>query len=251
MQADLTIQRIHTIFEGEHNPGQMHNPGRHSDCFVYYDEGEADYQMNGYSFRARKNDLFFLAKGSVYDIHILQKSRFICLDFDFSPSMDIRKSCLFRDASPTVRNRFTAFFHLWAQNNTWQLPRAYSILYDIYAEAIRSESKQYAKRSPLLEEATAYILAHYTEPDLSIAAIAAHSGISEVHLRRLFRESMGCSPIGYIHLLRMEKAKNMLRASNYSISEVALSVGYPDPYYFSRLFREKIGLPPLVYRNRI
>ena len=249
MEANWTIQRIYTVFEGEHNPGRMHNPGRHSDGFVYYDEGEADYMMEGYSFHAQPGQAFYLAKGSVYDITVLKKGRFICIDFDFEESDTVRKCCLFREIAPAVRNEFSKFFHLWAQNNPWQTPRAYSTLYRIYDEMIRSTHMQYAQSSPLVTEITAYSLSHYTEPDLSVSDIAAHAGISEVHLRRLLHKRVGASPIGYIHHLRIEKAKNMLRASNYTVGEIALSVGYTDPYYFRRLFHEKLGISPLSYRQ--
>lgn len=249
MNGTCTIKRIYTVFEGEHNPGRMHNPGRHSDCFVFYDAGEADYLMEGYSFRARAGAAFFLAKGSVYDIQVWQKSKFICIDFDFEETQKERRSQYFSDVSPSLRNDFAKFFHLWVQSSPWQLPHAYSVLYHIYYELVRSENKQYAKSSRLMADVSAYILERYTDPSLSVSDMAAHAGISEVHLRRLFHERYGSSPIGYLHHLRLEKAKNMLRTSNYTVSEVALSVGYPDPYYFSRLFREKTGSTPSQYRK--
>ena len=48
----------------------------------------------------------------------------------------------------------------------------------------------------------------------------------------------------------VSQAKNMLITSNYSISEIAISVGYSDPYYFSRVFKQEIGIAPSEYKKR-
>ena len=250
MITDLSITAIHTVFEGESNPGHIHNAGRHSDCFVYYEKGEADYLFDGYSFHAQEKSVFFLAKGSVYDIVVQKKSKYICIDFDFSRTQEILRSQLFHDITPTSCHEFSKFFHTWTQKSPWRTPRAHSILYRIYEEAVRSENKEYTKSNGLFLDITAYILTHYTDPALSVSGIAAHAGISELYLRRLFKANGSPSPIGYIHLVRLEKAKNMLLSSNYSISEIALAVGYPDPYYFSRLFRKKTGISPSEYKKR-
>ena len=250
MEVNLWISAIHTVFEGELNPGLLHNSGRHSDCFVYYDCGEADYLFDGHTIHAREKSVFFIAKDSVYDIDVRKKSKYICIDFDFSPASKVRKSMLFSNISPTVCNEFFKFFHSWTQKSPWAIPQAYGILYRIYEEAIRSENKGYSRNNALFSKATEYIMEHYTDHTLSVSAIAQHANISVSHLRRLFQSNTNSSPINYIHLLRLEKAKNLLLTSNYSILEIASAVGYADPYYFSRLFKEKTGLSPLRYKQQ-
>ena len=80
-------------------------------------------------------------------------------------------------------------------------------------------------------------------------AQADYVGISETHLRRIFKQDFNISPIKYINCLKLDKAKNMLQSSNYTINEIALSVGYDDPYYFSRVFKRETGLSPSEYKK--
>ena len=61
--------------------------------------------------------------------------------------------------------------------------------------------------------------------------IAAHMRISETHLRRIFKQELNTSPIKYINNLKLEKAKNMLCLSNYSVNEIAYIVGFNDEFY--------------------
>lgn len=65
---------------------------------------------------------------------------------------------------------------------------------------------------------------------------------------RKFRKAYGVSPKEYLTSLRMNKAKEMLRTTNFEIKEIAASVGYRDQLYFSRLFSKKEGLSPSEYR---
>lgn len=81
------------------------------------------------------------------------------------------------------------------------------------------------------------MLSHYVEPVFSVGSISDFSGVSETHLRRLFRRFLRTTPTRYINAMQLKRAKNMLTCSNYSVREIAASVGFEDPYYFSRFFR--------------
>ncbi|MCI8387672.1 MAG: AraC family transcriptional regulator [Clostridiales bacterium] len=85
--------------------------------------------------------------------------------------------------------------------------------------------------------------------ELSVTELASSVFLSEGHLRVLFRERCGMSPQRYLTLLRINAAKQLLEQPNLTISEVARSVGIPDPLYFSRIFRAETGLSPSKYRE--
>jgi AraC-like DNA-binding protein len=69
------------------------------------------------------------------------------------------------------------------------------------------------------------------------------------HLCRLFRKTYGLTPLAYVHHLRIERAKFLLRESRLSVAEVGRSVGIENATYFSRLFRKIVGLRPVDYRQ--
>jgi AraC-like DNA-binding protein len=72
-------------------------------------------------------------------------------------------------------------------------------------------------------------------------------GCSYAHACRVFHFAYGLSPLAYTHRLRMERAKLLLRKGKLSIARVGLAVGIHNPAYFSRLFRNIVGLSPRQY----
>ncbi len=252
MESDLTVLKILNIYEGEFVPGEiaMKKLGRHSDAFACIVSGKVEYIFDGYSFTATPENFFYLAKDSLYAMRIYENSRYICIDFDFDGVPEARRSCLFSTGSATVKNEFERAFHLWAEKNPWYISDAMSMLYSLYAQGIKSISKDYVKTSEKFSQIVSFVLRNYSDSDFSIGAIAEFARVSEVHLRRIFKAALNTSPIRYINLLRLEKAKNMLITSNYTVEEITFSTGFGDPYYFSRIFKKEYGVSPSKYRSQ-
>ncbi len=89
---------------------------------------------------------------------------------------------------------------------------------------------------------------HYDE-DLSISAMASACELSETHFRRCFFSAFGMSPIAYRTKLRIERAKDLLVASWYSIGEISAMTGFADISFFSRFFARHTGMSPTTYRR--
>ena len=253
MESGLKILKILNIFEGEF-PVSKKRPGyqkRPSDCFVHYLCGEAEYDFGDYSITVSPDNFFYLAKNSGYEIHVHKPSKYICIDFEFEEGESDRKSLVFQNRSVSLKNDFEKLFRAWNIPNAWREAYIYSGVYNLYAEALKTEQKQYAKSNPRLEEITNLIFDNYCDPDFSVEKISEKTNLSQMHVRRILKASLDVSPIEYILHLRLEKAKVLLRSSNYSVSEVAGAVGIADPYYFSRLFKNKIGMTPLEYKKTV
>ncbi|GAA3411303.1 AraC family transcriptional regulator [Paenibacillus hodogayensis] len=99
-------------------------------------------------------------------------------------------------------------------------------------------------------EATAAYMERHLDENVTRETLAALAGMNPEHYSRLFRKYMGASPIDYLTGLRMERAKTLMRQSEAPIAVIARQVGFTDPYYFSRRFRQAVGLPPLSYRRK-
>jgi transcriptional regulator GlxA family with amidase domain len=81
--------------------------------------------------------------------------------------------------------------------------------------------------------------------------IADDFKISVRSLNRRFRQATGKTPLQYLQQIRLDNAKELLRASNLSIAEVAFNSGYSDCSYFSAQFRKAISLTPKAYRDLV
>lgn len=84
--------------------------------------------------------------------------------------------------------------------------------------------------------------------NLSLTDLASMAEFSVPHFCRAFRQSMGCSPYSFIIRRRIERAKDHLRHTAMTITEIALSSGFSDSSHFSNIFRREVGMTPLAYR---
>ncbi|WP_125705927.1 AraC family transcriptional regulator [Lacticaseibacillus daqingensis] len=95
----------------------------------------------------------------------------------------------------------------------------------------------------LVAAATYYLEAHYREA-LTLTALAAELHVAPAHLSRTFKAVNGVSPMTFLTQLRLKKAHQILRDTDWPVNQVAGAVGYQDPFYFSRLFKQHYGSPP-------
>ena len=89
---------------------------------------------------------------------------------------------------------------------------------------------------------------HYAEP-LDLAALAAVAGMSKYHFQRLFTATYGMSPAEHLSRRRVERAQDLLRATNLTVTEVCMTVGFTSLGSFSTRFRELVGLSPSEFRR--
>lgn len=100
-----------------------------------------------------------------------------------------------------------------------------------------------------ITSATAYMTNHYSE-DISIYDIASRFGVTPAYFSRLFKKSMGVPPMEYLITIRMKKAGEFLKTTDYSVKEVAELCGYTDPFYFSKAFKSNTGISPTDFKHK-
>lgn len=79
---------------------------------------------------------------------------------------------------------------------------------------------------------------------------ARRLGVTPVHLRRLCREHLGTTPLGALNARAILEAKRLLVFSSLDVKQIAASIGFDDPAYFSRFFQRATGLAPSAFRAR-
>ena len=90
---------------------------------------------------------------------------------------------------------------------------------------------------------------NFKDPYYDVSSVIDNTGYSASYLRKLFKKETGCPPQEFINNRRIEYAKYLMKrtAGKQSIKEVAYASGFADPYYFSRLFKKKVGINPKEY----
>ena len=101
-----------------------------------------------------------------------------------------------------------------------------------------------------LRRAIEYIHDHLGE-DLSLAAVAAQSGLSMFHFARMFKQATGLTPHQYILRSRLNQAKQLLVTSSDPVADVAYRVGFYDQSHFTAHFKRAFGITPRIFRNQL
>jgi AraC family transcriptional regulator of arabinose operon len=100
-----------------------------------------------------------------------------------------------------------------------------------------------------VERVVEYIHRHINE-SYSVGTLAKRAGLSESYFAHLFQEVTGSPVIKYITAAKMQTAAVLLRETRLNVSETAAAVGYSDPFYFSRLYRQTFAVSPQVDRSK-
>ena len=99
-----------------------------------------------------------------------------------------------------------------------------------------------------IQQAVRFINDNY-RTDIRLDAVAGEAGMSPSHFSRIFRKVMDLSYQDYLNSRRITKAKNLLRTSAQSVTEIAVSIGFSDPTGFGRIFKKLTGQTPSAYRS--
>ena len=129
------------------------------------------------------------------------------------------------------------------------LSEALAEIWDVFESLLfkKSDADIYTKKT--IEDIEAYLREHYTD-NLSAEKVADAVGFHVVYLNRIFKKHKNVSLIKYLISYRIEKAKELIeKHPDWKLSLIGESVGYQDPYYFSRAFKKNTGQSPSEYRD--
>lgn len=124
-----------------------------------------------------------------------------------------------------------------------------ALLIESYRTGVNSPSYDYTTTTTYIAHALQYMKFNYNS-NIHVNDIANYVGINRSYFSSIFKQKMNLSPKEYLQQFRLEKAKELLADTSMSIADIALQVGYKDPFIFSKLFKKIEGLSPKAYRNQ-
>ena len=105
-----------------------------------------------------------------------------------------------------------------------------------------------------VERVRSEILQNFHNPEFSLTECLRRHGYCGDHMRRIFKDTVGMTPVEYLTSLRINTAKQLLgnkNVSNNTVSEICDLSGYNDVGYFSRIFKKCTGRSPSEYRESL
>lgn len=227
----------------------------YDEAIEFYDltfvlKGRAEYCINGVSYLLTEGDAIYIPKGCRRSAVTYPETPMQCVAFNFDYT-GCEALPLYGKFTWMPNDALLKYFEQinteWLQKKPEHLLKVKAlfmlILYNILS----------LHNSPVLnlqvERIKKYILLRLTEK-ITVANIAASLLLSCVYCGAIFKKHTGVTINQYINNIRINKATSLLQTGEFSISEAAYQSGFDDIYYFSKVFKNIMGMPPSEYKRQ-
>lgn len=265
-----TQYHIHKPMKSFHVPVHWHQELE----IIYVRSGKLDVSIEGTVYEGRSGDIYFVNPGELhymetdtipidyytilFPVELVSFQASDLVENDIMRPFREKRKLLKHDVKDQVlaermRELLNEMIELnEAREGMYQL-RTKGKLVELFAELVEKQcfyTPVLRKNSDLQRDIISYIQGHYTEK-LTLEMLAVEFHLSEKYISRYFKERFSISFMQYVSHLRMERAKELLRGTDLSITEVALSSGYPSVNFFIRSFKTENQMTPLQYRKQL
>jgi AraC-like DNA-binding protein len=229
---------------------------RNSEVFSveYITSGDLSLIQNGKEYHVRSGEVFLLHQGSNHEYRVgpmgFHQKRYLCIEGLLRESL-LRVTGLdtvthIQPRNPSkVNNAMKEIFSEMQRRSDSYRDRVSRLIYGLLVEL--GQSTTVSLPTPLLR-ALDFMQAHLNRP-LTSKEICDAAGLSMTHFNRLFRAHFNTSPLHYFYRQRMAWAKHLLLQTPLSVKQIAFTVGYEEPLYFSAQFKKAFGLSPRNFRK--
>lgn len=241
-------------------PDHQWGPGVRDHYLVHYvSSGEGTYCCGGQTYVLHEGDLFLIFPAQVVEYHASEKTpwEYYWVGFNGADAHRMVSMAGFSTECPVlhatddaIREALLRIYRVSGNTPSADVAMA-GYLQLFLAQLIRcnGDAVQHAGRGGYLAQALRYIQHNYGG-DISVSDIADFVGVSRSQLYRAFQTEFQMSPHAYLQNYRISEACTLLRRGTLTVAQVAGSVGFNDPLYFSRVFRRQKGCTPTAYQKR-
>jgi len=217
-------------------------------------EGSCTFSTDGISHELSVGDVFFTFPGVPFSLSDIKRCKFLYITFVGEKIGSMLSTSGISRTNP-VRRGYAELIDLWfgglgkcTSANLSTLARGL-LYYTLSLFPAGSDSGSEDSVS-VISQIRDVIDRCYANPDLNLDYICRLYSYHPKYISRRFHESEGVRVSDYIESCRIRRAKLLLSQSGSAISDIALSVGYSDASYFSRVFRKVTGMSPTAWREQ-
>lgn len=214
--------------------------------------GKMTALYKGKKYCLEKGDIFIPRKNDSYVITADEDSEYIVISYQATPTEVIDEllpeECKF---TPYHLMRYLDAFRgasdIFFAGGICSEGLIQALVQEILCNIIRENYPKALLGANNPAAAAKYFIEEFSSKQITAVDIAKAAGCSQSYLRALFGRAYGVSPIEYLNIVRIERAKEMLKTDLYKIGEVAENCGFSNVHYFSRVFKEHTGISPKKY----
>lgn len=230
------------------------NVSRHSHQFLeilFFIQGKALIEVNDKKIQPAIYDAVVYPPNVEHseNVDMTENQEIICLWLDLGNETSFNESFILSDRTGVLRWLFEQIY----EENRISRPDSEEIL-KTYLDALihhfmRAMSLGIGTTDEAFEQLITYINHNYNS-NITLDQMASIAHVSVSYLNRLFKAKFNCTPLKYLQTVRIKKATQLLKTTNYSVQEVSFLTGYEDPRYFCRVFKYHTGILPSTCRKK-
>ncbi len=228
---------------------------RNSSSLILRATGTVRYTFPERSFDIHPGDIIFLPQGCRYDFATLTDSPCNYVAINIVPNVFENQPFVYSiNDFPEFTEVKNNLSDMWKFGGPAERYRCYSIIYSLLSYMKNQEKIAYIdkKKFHVISPAVSYLKKHIYDCNLKIETLIQLCGVSGTYFQKIFQANYSMSPQKYILSKRLSHAKAIIDSGDFdTISEIANSVGYADPLYFSRAFKKKYGFSPSHYIKQV
>ena len=252
MNQDFVITNIRRVImvgkEEGRSEYRSYSCDLHRNELIFHFSGQSTVYFDHCVFETRPGTIRFLPQGKVarYDVDLKEAGE--CIDIFFQTDRPVAEQAFEMDAFSSERMGalFQQLFSRWVAKEEGYYFECMSLLYKILAQ-MQKHAYSPAAHQQKIEPAVRAMLSGFLQKQFSMGELAAMCGMSESYFKRLFKEKYGVPPKKYIIQLKINHACELLRLERYSVTQVAELCNFSDVYFFSRQFKEHMGITPTQF----
>ncbi|MFD1776240.1 helix-turn-helix transcriptional regulator [Paenibacillus rhizophilus] len=226
-------------------------------------DGKGSVSQEGRLYPVLSNHCYLFKKGVSHSFHFTEET--ITFDIKFSLAEEFAKYIANYDWSGGLAFNNIAQFKELFRLSSINLKETHDLLpfridvgyKGVLLEIVQDRNSQNSNpqiTTPVTETDEGYPMVQYLKQNLSskinLEEMAEYFNFNSHYLIELFKKNLGTTPMQYLQALRLEKAKEYLEFTSYSVSEIAELIGL-TPQYFSRLCMERLGMSPSKIREQM
>ena len=251
--AIIDIKRVILVGKDEYREQVISFTSNKTCCneLIFHLSGESTVFFNGKRLEITKDSIRFLPQGEIHEYIVKRKERGECIDIFFDTDVPVTNEAfvLKLKQSEKIKSLFKKIFSVWVAKNDGYYLECISIIYKIFSEL---QKKNYIPESQFnsIKPAIDYIERHFLDKKITTEELSSCCAISYPYIKKLFVKKFGVPPIKYSIQLKINYACDLLKSELYTISQTAEICGYNDIYFFSRQFKEYMGISPTDFINK-
>ena len=255
----IVVKRIIAVNKWNINRNVFHRlPDRGNWGIAFKLAGRSVYRTKERDYISDASRVLILPKGASYFIDYQEFGECIVIEFDaeYNDGLDEQTAKIqeyYIGEKHDYYNKVIAIERLWSFKKPAHELYCMAGLYELIAKLRKNELSSYysSREYRIIEPALKYIQENYVNCELGYEDVLKVSGLSNAYFRKVFTMVVGASPMRYLQMIRIEKAKDLLSGDYMPITDIAEAVGFKNVYYFSKMFKQMTGHTPTEYAKRM